>query len=112
MTQIRLYSIRDIKTDSFEPPLASQNDETAKRLFSNIVKSVPTMRNNPEDFNLHSSGTMCTETGLLYPAVSLQFICSGLSCVNPTEVNPTEKVTTNETTKVSNDTPIQPSPKS
>ncbi len=112
MTISKLYSIRDTITDSYEPPFTSVNDETAKRMFARIIKNVPTIYDNPQDFSLHSVGTFDSSNGNVYQFPAVQFIISGLNCVKPFETNLTglnPEASNNETTKVGDDSPVQSS---
>lgn len=99
----KLYSIRDIKTDSYDSPFDSTNDATAKRFFSRILTNVPIMQDHPQDFTLHQVGTFDSTSGQITPLPAVQFLASGLDCVKTLKESP------DETSKVSNDTPIQPS---
>lgn len=101
---VKMYSIRDLKTDCYEPPFPSANDATATRIFGNIMSTIPTMRDYPEDYNLHYVGDFDNEKCALIPATT-QFVISGINCVK----QPQHSDINHETTKISNDAPIQPS---
>ena len=99
----KLYVIHDRKANTFEPPVASENDATVIRWFERCIQSVPTMRDYPEDFALLQSGYFDTETGQVSGNETLQHICSALDCIK----NNQEKF--NAQNKVSNDSSIQSS---
>lgn len=104
-----LYTIRDIKLNSFDAPFQSENDATAKRMFSRLLKHIPLMNENPQDFTMHSCGSFLTHNGEVKPT-PIQYICSGLDLVNN---QPRDKTNAElQKAKVSNDTPIQPSSQS
>nr|UXQ87950.1 MAG: nonstructural protein [Microvirus sp.] len=106
MTIKKLYSIRDIKTDNYDSPFDSENDQTAQRFFTRLMSQVPLMHENPQDFTLHAVGTFNSSNAIIHCLPAIQFIASGLDCLKTTQTD-----ATNEKTKVSNDPSIQPSPK-
>ncbi len=99
------YSIRDQKTQEFLHPITSVNEETAVREFYNTLEQVPLMRTHPKDFDLYYLGSFDTDSGILNPVPAVQFIISGLDCIK--SIQQTEP--TDETSKVGDDSPIQPS---
>lgn len=105
--QHKLYSILDTKLTTYDAPFPSANKETAMRLFKRMLDNIPTMQDNPSDFQLYLVGSYDIESAKISHC-TLQQICSGLDLVK----NPTIKQTLgnrDETPKVSHDTPIQPS---
>lgn len=59
-----LYSIRDTKTEAFQAPWTSQNNNTAMRTFSDIAKNPESMVNrHPQDYCLVKVGVWNDETG-------------------------------------------------
>lgn len=99
-----LYAIHDKKLNSFDTPFSSENDATAKRLFTRFIERVPLMAEHPEDFTVHFLGHQNADSGILTPITPVQYVCSGLDCKKPQQ-----QATTNEKTKVSDDSSIQPS---
>lgn len=101
-----LYSIRDTKLNSYDMPWSSQNDDTAKRLMARMLKHIPLMEENPQDFDLYLIGHY-DDTNAQIKTCSVQFIASGLELtLTPPRDDPNAKI---PKTKVHNDTPIQPS---
>lgn len=104
--QTNLYSIRDLKLDTYDLPWAQQNDEAAKRLFKRMLENIPLMKDNPQDFDLHLIGHY-DDTSALVKSTAVQFIVSGLSLVlTPSRDDSNANL---QKTKVSNDASIQPS---
>ena len=50
---MKLYSVYDCKTEELAPPYVAKNDEAAKRLFLDIIKSNQIMKANASDFSLY-----------------------------------------------------------
>lgn len=98
----RLYSVRDIKTGSFDAPFPSVNDETSKRYFAQVILAVPLMSKNPADFELHYVGDFDNDSSRLLPIEACQFVCTGLECVKNIQDNSSD-----ETSKVGDDSPVQ-----
>lgn len=108
MISKQLYAIRDIKTDSYDSPFDSVNQETAKRYFARVLQHVPLMSEHPEDFTLHYIGEYTPASAQLTPHGTIQYICSGLDCVkNTQEIDPNGK--SQQSTKIGDDSSIQSS---
>lgn len=62
----RVYSIYDIKSETYSPPFLQKNDIEAKRSFQEIANDKNTMVSKyPEDFTLCSIGTFNDALGML-----------------------------------------------
>lgn len=105
--QHSLYSVRDVKLDSYDSPYPSANHETAMRLFRRMLNGIPTMKDNPEDFHLYHIGAYDLDTGKLLPQ-PLQPVCSGLDLVKNQSTDDANAQVPE--TKVSNDSSVQSSP--
>ena len=67
---MRLYSIRDAKTQAFSTPFFQQNDETALRMFRDELHGAngPSMLSkHPEDFDLYCVGDWNDTSGAVRP---------------------------------------------
>ena len=67
---MRLYSIRDAKTQAFSTPFFQQNDETALRMFRDELhgSNGPSMLSkHPEDFDLYCVGDWNDTSGAVRP---------------------------------------------
>ena len=67
---MRLYSIRDAKTQAFSTPFFQQNDETALRMFRDELhgSNGPSMLSkHPEDFDLYCVGDWNDYSGAIRP---------------------------------------------
>lgn len=76
-----LYAILDSKSQAFQPPFATSNDETAKRMFASFTHQVPTMANHPEDFILYKVGTFDDSTGAVAAASPIELVVDGYNCI-------------------------------
>lgn len=101
-----MYSIYDMKTDEFLHPFMEINEDTAKRQFYQTMDSVPVMRSHPADFNLFQIGDFDLSSGVLNsnPDFTSKFIITGLNCIKFIQ-----KGANDETSKVSNESPVQSS---
>jgi len=62
-----LYSVRDLKAQTFCNPFASLNDATARRDFARAVNDPNSqLCQNPEDFSLALVGTFDDESGEIH----------------------------------------------
>ena len=105
-----LYSVRDIKTGSYDAPFPSTNSDTARRYFGRVIEQVPLMREHPQDFELYQVGSFDNDSG---KPISLEngcdYVCSGLDCIkNNQEIKPDEK----PQTTFGDDSPVQSSSQS
>ena len=65
---MKLYSIRDLKADSFQQVWQAANDEVAIRQFSIICKDKNTLFGMcPNDFDLYSLGEFDEKSGEITP---------------------------------------------
>lgn len=101
-----VYTIRDIKTGVFESPMIHQNDQTAIRFFTQCLHQVPVMQNNPQDFELFVIGEFNEDTGLISGTDSVQFLISGINCLELTRQEIKNNETQESSTQVSNDASI------
>lgn len=59
-----LYSVRDVKAQTFCNPFASLNDQTARRDFAHAAQDkTHGIGQNPEDYSLYLVGTFDDESG-------------------------------------------------
>lgn len=64
-----VFSIRDIKTDSFMTPFFQTHKPAAMRMFADLCVDKSSMiGKHPEDFSLYQVGAYDSQTGLLIPA--------------------------------------------
>lgn len=103
-----LYIIHDRVANIYEPPIASQNDATAMRWFSQCVSQVPTMAQNPGDFAFYHAGEFDGSTGLIDAKPQLTFICTALDCIEIIQQEGAHNVQ-EQKTEVGNDSSVQPS---
>ena len=68
----RLYSIRDLKAQTFTPPTIQDNDAVAIRAFGDLVTKdkESLLGTHPADFALCFVGEFDILTGILTPAVN------------------------------------------
>lgn len=65
----RIYSIYDVKSETYSPPFLQKNDVEAKRSFQEVCNDKNSMiAKYPEDFTLCSIGTFNDSIGMLSPA--------------------------------------------
>lgn len=63
-----VYSIRDKKTELYQPPFVSNNDATAIRSFKRALEQPDTLLAlHPKDFELFCVGTFQDTTGEIQP---------------------------------------------
>ena len=98
----KLYTIHDRVANVYEPPVASQNDGTVMRWFTQCVNTINTMKNSPADFALYEVGSVDTDTGIIDARSTLLFVCTALDCINNIQEGNAD-----ETTKVGDETPVQ-----
>lgn len=107
-----LYAIYDLKARNYEAPLMHQNDEVAKRFFSRLINEIPIMKTSPQDFQLMTVATFCTESAQIIPCPTINLIITGLNCIQPINQPGHDNEKTTIHSQVSNDAPIQSSPES
>lgn len=80
--EVRFYSIRDNKAETFSSPFSALNDATAARMFQNEINRGTADNNmylHPEDFQLFHIFNMDMETGgVMLPQVPKSLV-SGLT---------------------------------
>lgn len=74
--QYKMYSMRD-KLSGYQPPVPFINDETAIRWFKTQCLENPTIKNQPEDFELYYLGDFDTGNGIFYNCNTLELIAKG-----------------------------------
>lgn len=73
--EIKIYSIRDDKTEAYLTPFYSHNDTTAKRTVAISMDGEATHAKYPQDYGLYSLGSFNDQTGQL-EATPPTFICN------------------------------------
>lgn len=76
-----LYSICDVKTGIFYPPMEFTNRNDCMRGIGDDLRHRDTiMSRHPEDFNVHYVGTFDDETGVVTPnqVRAVSFTCASL----------------------------------
>lgn len=61
--KLKMYSIQDIKSDSFAPPFTANNEEVAKRTVQQALQGESLLSSYPEDYRLFEVGTFNNTTG-------------------------------------------------
>lgn len=62
--KLKMYSIKDTRTQSFGTPFCQVTDAQAERTTHAMVKDPQSIMNkNPEDFQLYRMGQFCTDEG-------------------------------------------------
>lgn len=68
---MKLFSIRDIKSERYAPPTHSENEATFLRDITKALSNPPSTPSpffdHPEDFQLYEIGEYDLETGILIP---------------------------------------------
>lgn len=59
----KMYSVYDVKAQTYMPPFTAKNDGTAIRHFQQGIRQPGLIQNNPEDFSLWRVGIWYPETG-------------------------------------------------
>lgn len=76
-----VYSIRDNKTQFFEPQLHN-NEQAAVRAFDMAVHNTGSVTAfSPSDFDLFQIGDYDTDTGIFNPVTPIKFVTNGGSLV-------------------------------
>jgi len=93
--KINLYSIYDLKSQSFGHPFSALSDELALRAFSGSVNSSPgnLMADSPEDFTLYHVGEMDDETGSIKAEV-LSSLVNGITLKKETDKSDLQHIKT------------------
>lgn len=82
MTILRMYSVRDQKSQTFGFPFRAVNDATALRSVSMEVNSsdeTSVLHTNPADFDLYYVGDFCDNSGAFIAADQPEFLVNLLS---------------------------------
>lgn len=78
--KLNLYSVQDIKSKTYQLPVASHNHETAIRTFGEFLRNPNNPASKyPQDFRLFYIGCFDDDTGIMEPAVPLEQIIDGQS---------------------------------
>lgn len=68
MAKTELFSVKDVKSGTFESPFRSTNSVTAIRSFAHNVNNPELLiKEYPEDFDLYKIGEFDPDTGILTP---------------------------------------------
>lgn len=75
---IRIFSIKDIKSETYLPLFQARTNPEAIRMFAGSIKNSGTMISDyPSDFELHLLGTFDPETGVITPRELPQPLANG-----------------------------------
>lgn len=83
--QKNLYSVQDMKVDSFFVPFVAQHDAEATRMLKMSLREDSMMTQHPEDFRLFKLGEFNTETGEVIGNSAPVFILNMVDLVNPSK---------------------------
>lgn len=76
---LNLYGVQDIKAGRFFPPFTSENDQTSRRMFSQMCTDAGSLiARNPEDFRLFRLGDFDPNDGQIDPLLSPDHICDAV----------------------------------
>jgi hypothetical protein len=68
MNMVKIYSVKDLKAETFAQPWFQRNDALAMRAFGQIVENPETDWHKwHEDYSLYSIGEFNTETAEIIP---------------------------------------------
>lgn len=83
MTEVKLYSIFDMKSRHYQPPVACINDGHAWRMFAMHFQKgeVAMYREFPEDFEIYRVGTFDEEKGLIMTEHPPVHVANGIELV-------------------------------
>lgn len=85
---LNLYGVQDIKAGRFFPPFTSENDQTARRSFSQMSKMESSIfAQNPEDFRLFRLGDFDPNDGQIDPFLAPDHICDASEFFKPESTN-------------------------
>lgn len=84
MSQIfKMYSVRDSKSNAFNPPFYAINEETGLRSFAQLVLDpAQTVSKFPEDFDLYHVGDYDDESGKISPQETPVHVQKAISVLN------------------------------
>ena len=71
----RVYSIYDVKTKVYLPPVYCQNDDDAMRFMTMRLEGFPLMAKFPQDYRLYYIGTFNDANGVLERSDKPEFVC-------------------------------------
>lgn len=78
----KMYTIHDIKAETFMVPFFQQNDETAKRLMTHSANNPEHfVGKNPADYTLFYIGEYEDNSGAITPALKIKNLGNGLEFV-------------------------------
>jgi hypothetical protein len=81
-----VFSIRDVKADTFGRPFFSHNSDTAKRVFGDEVNRPDPenpLNQHPEDYSLYEIGMFYDNTGRLGEYEQPKHLVSAISVKRP-----------------------------
>ncbi len=74
---VQLYSVYDVKTRVYSPPVCCHNDGHAERVFTNVFSDPNHMASKyPEDFKLFSVGSFDDSTAIITMVCNPKFMCN------------------------------------
>lgn len=74
--ELKIYSIRDLKAETYNAPFYQPTHGLAERYFQNLVKDDKSqLHQYPDDFDLFHLGTYNTDTGRFKTLDIPQHIC-------------------------------------
>lgn len=82
--QLKMYSIRDVKTLVFKPPFVKHTHGEAERDFKSLVNDQQSMVNKyPEDFDLYYLGVYDDNSGKFEALDTPQHITKAVNVLDP-----------------------------
>jgi hypothetical protein len=81
--QLKVYSLRDSKSEIFNAPFYKHTHGEAERDFKSLVNDEKSMVNKyPEDYDLYHLGEYDDNTGKITPLDTPQHLCKAVQLIN------------------------------
>lgn len=90
MDEFLIVAVKDKVAGKFMTPMFTENQETAKRIFTYQIGKIDIWKENPEQFELYDLGLFCATTGNIigndenpdsYPIIHPELICKGTDLI-------------------------------
>lgn len=78
--ELKMYSVRDAKGETYSPPFLAKTPGEAERMFNNEVHNEKSQISKyPEDFDLYQLGTYDDVTGKIKPLDAPQHVVKAIN---------------------------------
>lgn len=78
---LKIFSVKDVKADSFNPPFFTTNRATAERDFRRLIKDEQThLFHSPQDFELYELGNWDPSVGVIVSRDFPDLVIRALDC--------------------------------